>query len=201
MKEAILRLIYAYRVHHHKVRELTKFFIFVAVATFITVYRLTFGCINAVYLVHSIVIFVDLLIANFFCRSFLFNCTLNIIALSLALAYKCFPEIVIELFETTLMAVIASLYGLYVKYKHRRSIETFSSTDEYYLLHVYLQKIFGKTFVEFIVEEFIDGSSGIMYTSFAGLIFIEIVGLVLGTDNKSHLYCIWEDNFMRQCKS
>ena len=200
MKDAVLRYIVDYRVHHHKIREIIKFLVFAMISTFITVYRLTFGCVNAVYLVHSIVIYIDLLIGNFFCRSILFNCTLNIISLSLAMIYKCFPEIVLELFETTLMACIASLYGSYVKYKHRRSIETLSNADDYLKLHKYLQKIFGKTFVEFIIEEFIDGSSGIMYTSFAGLIFMEIVGLILGTDDKAPVYCVFENNFMRQCR-
>ena len=200
MRDAILTHFLTYRIHHHKIREIFIFIIFAMVAIFITVYRLTFGCVNAVYLVHSIVIFVDLLIGNFFCRSILFNCTLNIIALTVAILYKCFSEIVLELFETTLMAAIASIYGLYVKYKHRRSIETFSTSDDYYQLHVYFQRIFGKSFLEFGIEEFIDGSSGIMYTSFAGLIFVEITGFIFGTDNKSYVYCVLEDNFMRQCR-
>jgi len=201
MRDAVLRYILEYRTHHNKIREIIKFLVFAMVSTFITVFRLTFGCVNAVYFVHAIVIFIDLLIGNFFCRSLLFNCTLNILSLTLSIVYKCYPELVLELLETTLMAVIASVYGLYIKYKHRRSIETFSTNaDDYYQLHIYLQKLFGKTFFEFIIEEFIDGPSGIMYTSFTGLIIIEIVGLVLGSDNKSYVYCVLEDNFMRQCR-
>ena len=181
----------AYRLGtHHRTRAIIQIFIFASIATFTTVYRLTFDCVNAVYLVHSLVIFLDLMIGNIASRNLLFNLAINILALTCAMVYKCFSVIVIELFETTAMAVIASIYGLCVKFKHRRAIEDhLSSGKHYYKLHKILQKRFGKTMFEFIIEEFIDGSSGIMYTSFAGLVFIEFAGLYW--DNKSYLYCLW----------
>lgn len=165
--------------------------LFAASAVFITVFRLTFDCVSAVYLVHSLVIFADLVLANALSSSWLFNLSLNIVALVCTLLFKCFGLLLIELVETTLMAVLASLLGLYLKFRS----EVYATPAHHFNLH----ERHGQTLVTFLVEEFLDGAAGIMYTSFAGLVFAEMMGLLV--DHKAPVYCLWNSRFLGVCPS
>ena len=165
--------------------------LFAASAVFITVFRLILDCVSAVYLVHSLVIFVDLVLANALSSSWLFNLALNIVALTCTLLFKCFGLLLIELVETTLMAVLASLLGLYLKFR----TEVYDTPAHHFNLH----EGHGQTLLTFLVEEFLDGAAGIMYTSFAGLVFAEMMGLLV--DHKAPVYCLWNTRFLGVCPS
>lgn len=166
------------------------FLAFTVSSIVITAYRLSFGCINPVYFVHSMVIFADLTLANVLSNSIIFNLSLNLVAITCVILYKCFSLLLIELVETTLMAVLASMLELALKYRVEASNDTWK--------HHYELKRHGEhnVFV-FLIEEFLDGAAGIMYTSFAGLVFAEVVGLLV--NNKAYVYCLWDGHFMTVC--
>ena len=172
-------------------RNLAHVAIFFVIGAVITIWRLTFDCVNIVYLIHSMVIFTDLLLASIFSRSLLFNLALHIISMIHALWYWHTGSAVAELMETTMMAIISSIYELVLKFRHQKEIELVSCHEsDWYQMHIYLQEKLGTTALEFIVEEFLDGAAGIMYTSFAGLIFSEIA-VILYPDGREPLYCHW----------
>ena len=182
-------------------RTVIQMICFTAAACLSTFWRLTFDCVNIVYLIHSIVIFTDLLLAAILTRSVIFNLSLNIIAISHAIWYKCTGRVVTELTETTAMAIVASIYSLMLKFRHRRQIESVSHHEnQWYQMHMYLQDKLGTTPIEFIVEEFLDGAAGIMYTSFFGLVISEIAVINTASGN-NYLYCIWSDHLLGCPKS
>mmetsp|Transcript_24334 Transcript_24334/g.30950 ORF Transcript_24334/g.30950 Transcript_24334/m.30950 type:complete len:98 (+) Transcript_24334:491-784(+) len=97
------------------------------------------------------------------------------------------------------MAFVASIYSLVLKFQHRKQIESVSQHDnEWYQMHMYLQDRLGTTAIEFIVEEFLDGAAGIMYTSFVGLVISEIA---VAAFSGEYLYCVWSDHLLGCPKS
>mmetsp|Transcript_17817 Transcript_17817/g.19849 ORF Transcript_17817/g.19849 Transcript_17817/m.19849 type:complete len:193 (-) Transcript_17817:55-633(-) len=138
------------------------------------VVRLTFGCISTTYLIHSIVIFIDLLLASILCINPHFHVALNTIVAASILGYMFTRMAVFEYLETTLMAVFASIYGFVLRYQ-KSKIPDRESRDRH--------------FISYVLKEFLDGSSGVMYTSFMGLVIAETLNAFDDEGSTTYIYC------------
>lgn len=100
--------------HAHDMRRFVAFAILNAA---LLVIRLSATKVNAIYLVHSIVIFTDLILANMFIPSLRLNTIFILIVSLFVVLYTIYGEFLLELLESFTVAFTASMYDLRKKYK------------------------------------------------------------------------------------
>lgn len=93
-----------------------------------------------------------------------------------------FRLFILELLETTLMAVLASFFETYENLLQRRQFKAQLQNPES-LVDIKYPIIPS----EFLLNQVLNGPTGIMYTTFFGLVLGEIINLAY-TD-QSYLYC------------
>mmetsp|Transcript_35054 Transcript_35054/g.53772 ORF Transcript_35054/g.53772 Transcript_35054/m.53772 type:complete len:344 (+) Transcript_35054:208-1239(+) len=185
-----------------------------------------------VYVIHSVIIFIDMFIIHFFTHSVWLSVSGELTTILFMLAFHFSKETVFELLETTCIAMLASFHLIVEssKLKERRDVlehgvenlrnkslamlersqrngiaisnndmeelihdeEELDCCSEYDTLAVFHDK---RDVLRFAVhrkrvmgcgrrffEHFLDGSAGVMYTSFFGLILEEIIKYASGED-------------------
>eukprot|EP00013_Stygamoeba_regulata_P004867 CAMPEP_0177632272 /NCGR_PEP_ID=MMETSP0447-20121125/2200_1 /TAXON_ID=0 /ORGANISM="Stygamoeba regulata, Strain BSH-02190019" /LENGTH=198 /DNA_ID=CAMNT_0019133823 /DNA_START=68 /DNA_END=661 /DNA_ORIENTATION=- len=161
--------------------------------------RISVGKVNGVYLIHSIVIFFDLLFANLFSSSWKFNGFLVLSTIFWMLLYLFYNELWMELLETVVMAVATSAYDIWRHHSHKKfhrrmhahesgdstleSQRTLALVDEEAhgttlskeeIIHA-RNEVKEESFRFILFEQFLDGSSGVLYTSFIGIVLGELL--------------------------
>lgn len=136
--------------------------------------RLTTVCVNTQYLVHSIVVAIDLFIFSISHCHRVAKIAACVPAVLFAIVYSQRKLVVFEIMETTALAIVATVAESYQHMRLHRSGHVFEH----------------KSFRRRLLEDLLDGSSGVLYTSFFGLVLVECLELFeLGGDT---LYCeVW----------
>lgn len=167
------------------------------------------------YLIHSIVIFVDMFLIHVFTNSMWLSISGEILTILCVLAFHTTKETVYELLETTLIAALCSFHMIMTRNKYQdrvtelqRSISQLKQGSLFLLqnleivedetLHKWEEEAWNlnKSIAagvsaaskphdddiaplhvcgEHFFEHFLDGSAGVMYTSFIGLIINELL--------------------------
>lgn len=188
------------------------------------------------YLIHSIIIFFDMILIHLFTNSAWLSISGEVLTIVSFLAFHYTKLVIFELLETTLIAVLCSFHLILSRNKHmdrevelehdmqqmRKSslflIQNIQNMDRleldqiqeradtmsmslrtahpaipsknksmvhkwfYPKMKKYTKKM--KICGEHFFEHFLDGSAGVMYTSFLGLILDEIIAISLGEEKK-----------------
>jgi len=187
-------------------------------STVVLVVRLYLDHQPLAYLIHSIVVFLDMVLIHSFTNSVWLSVSGELVTFICFLAFHFTKESVFELLETTVIAVLCSFHLIAARNKHKDQhkklqedvkqfrhnsmmlIRSMSSCRELmlqvdpilefndgnndkdskvgWMVHSYLQsatKDRVRGCGENFFEHFLDGSAGVMYTSFLGLIITELV--------------------------
>eukprot|EP00977_Amphora_coffeiformis_P002689 scaffold516_cov175-Amphora_coffeaeformis.AAC.28 len=193
----------------------------------VLIIRLLLDIEPTAYLIHSIIVFLDMVLIHLFTNSPWLSISGEIVTVICFLAFHFTKETLYELLETTMIAVLCSFHLILSRNKAKdrnEKLETdlkhLRQTSFYLLRNVdmidteelgkldtesqmdsvmtapggkagwlapidsehYKQKL--KVFGEHFFENFLDGSAGVMYTSFLGLIIDEL--LTYGDDKNGY---------------
>ena len=175
-------------------------------STAVLTIRLMLDTKPTAYLIHSIIVFLDMVLIHLFTNSPWLSIAGECLTIVFFLSFHFTKETLFELLETTLIAVLCSFHLILSRNKHKHrnqeleadmmslrqsSIYLLRNIDDVdkeeleslpgglsgWLSHMdsekYKQKL--KVIGDNFFEHFLDGSAGVMYTSFLGLIIDEIL--------------------------
>ena len=142
---------------------------------------------SMVYLIHSIVILLDLVLMHFSVRNIKTNVISIISVLIYSILFILFAHFMIEIVETLSLATFVTVYQsfnhthqkeeLLIEYCHAYLEDGIEGNMEAHADHVrrFLEQDVHKARIRHCIEDFFEDSSGILYTSFFGLLLDEIM--------------------------
>lgn len=168
--------------------------------------RLVLDSTPLAYLIHSVIVFLDMVLIHIFTHSLWLSVAGELTTYACFLAFHYTKGTIFELLETTFIAVWCSFNLLASRSKameRNRALQADVQTLKHNLQKVVAEEderehelaSSGKIFIalnnpeckkrfmtcgEQFFEEFLDGSAGVMYTSFLGLILTELIRYASG---------------------